>query len=441
MSWSANPVTPTRKIGGGWSTDPVTPQRTRRGGYFAKIEKHGDLVGIGDLSASVRPRYPDTDRDMSGSGQLSATLNARTFRSCPLTGRGSLVGEVFRIQAVSAFLTGTGQFGASSINDGLSAIIQVGYGVQLSGNGNLTVVLQVIGGHQYPDGLSALAWAQYLKLANLVGAGAFSAILWELYSPAAPAGGVGTVTALVSQKYTVPTIFGGGGALSATATAAAFNNWDSAIWDSFTWAPTDEETEITAPLAGTGTLSATAEPVVAPSGIFDDFNRANNDVSLGSDWTNRLDVLGIVGNAASLTALSGGGWNIASHNTPLESDDMEASVILGGSNSGVMLGLGFSEAGEGAFVYNAGDGNYFLYQQTDWGSWSNISLDSGTAATAGDKLTIRRVGNVYSILLNDVQQGTWIDGADSIPRGSDHRLCQIGIYNTGTYDSFEAVSL
>ena len=167
MSWSTNPAPPSPRTGPGWTTTPGPTQLLQQSHWFARTERNATLEGDGALSVAVSPEIGTVGR-LTSTGQLQPDIAIRNYHTAQLTGSGRLVGEVWRSKAINALFTGVGEYGASSINDGLSAIIQVGYGINLSGGGTLDAV--ITGGQRaYPDGLSADIAVLYIM--QLVGNG------------------------------------------------------------------------------------------------------------------------------------------------------------------------------------------------------------------------------------------------------------------------------
>lgn len=201
--------------------------------------------------------------------------------------------------------------------------------------------------------------------------------------------------------------------------------------------------------AGTSlTLTGSAPVVTNISGLSDDFNRANNTSTIGTDWTNRQNTLGINTNAAYVVTTSGG-LSYATHNTAMTADDMEVSIVVGslqGSGTDHILAvLGSNTTGESALGYFTGT-SAFILSQSDWAGTGQAVRATGSSFsyTVGDTLSIRRVGNVYTIRKNGstITSGTWTDSGSIVPRNGSHRIVGIGSINSsGNYrrlDSFLA---
>lgn len=183
----------------------------------------------------------------------------------------------------------------------------------------------------------------------------------------------------------------------------------------------------------------------------DDFNRTDSTAGLGASWTAKNGVLGIKTNRAYPVTASI--YNTAAYGSAMATDDHQVSVVLGAKvGAGVEvidLILGANSAGELAFAEWYTGGGVVIY--TNPGSWnvgtgyvSRTSMAS-TTWTTGDTLAFKRVGNVYSCLLNGsaISGATWTDIGNVVPRNSTHRLVGIGGVNgTGptyrTCDSFAA---
>lgn len=178
----------------------------------------------------------------------------------------------------------------------------------------------------------------------------------------------------------------------------------------------------------------------------DTFARADSATGPGTGWTNRAGVLGISNNTLYP---AGGGWCIATPNVMMTSNDMEISVVygpfVGGGSDDIMLNLGLSETGEGVFLF-FNINQALLLPQFSWTAWPGaIAGQAGLAITAGDTLSFRRVGNLYTAAINGIPTGlAYLDAANAIPRDSNHRLVGAGIPGGGGYrtiDSFTAQPL
>ena len=155
-----------------------------------------------------------------------------------------------------------------------------------------------------------------------------------------------------------------------------------------------------------------------PTGPADDFNRADSSSGLGSDWTNQYGVMGISSNRAYPAAA--GQYSQASWNTPLGADDMELTITLGplvgtGRDS-ILCSIGKNTAGEGVALYRDISTATHILSEDTWVT-SNVSRASATVSvTAGDTLTLRRVGSLYTILKNGTTTGiTWDHTGGIVP--------------------------
>jgi hypothetical protein len=469
----------------------------------------------------MSPRYRNTVARFAGGGNFTPNITLKVWRAADFNGLGLPTGFIYETRTINGNFAGAGRL-ESALNDGLSGIIQIGYAANFSGGG--AFYPSVVGGKQYPDGLSAEAWELYLKIAqfggegdfiayigqiqialagligsgalsanvmmvgglmaNLAGSGALSANAYSIYTllaqylgtgqlsapwfakyltsmgisgagaltaliaqsyqqPAAT-GGSGTVSALIMQRYLLQPPFSGSGTLSATVMARPFinailsgdGNLSSAISKGASQA---------ANFQGTGLFAASAfEKYFIPSEISDDFNRANSITSAGPNWTNRYQTVGVSGNAAYAAVAD---WCLASHNTLMNSDDMEASIVLGTTinQDYIMVGIGMNTAGEGAFLFHDGAGNYQIFNQRTWAiNWTFQAGAAGPLNAPGNIVTIRRVGNTYIGLVNGtpIPGLAWIDSSNLVPRDANHRMVDIGLYpNSRSVDAFMAASL
>ena len=281
--------------------------------------------------------------------------------------------------------------------------------------------------------------------------------------------GNGILFAPGRQSYARAVGLSGSGALSATVIGAA-GQMAALSGDGFLTATTLKIAPLLAALNGTGSLTATDSQIYSllagpngsgtlsttvpwakyliGAGFTDDLNRADSTTSAGPGWTNRFGVVGIKSNGAYGVPLSQ--WSQASYDTPMTSDDMEVSVTMGvntGSpNSAVLLGA--NTAGQCVSGLSQATAT-FITTQTAWGWVGNVSRGTVPVTFAtGDVLTLRRVGNVYTVFKNGNDIGlTWTDSTNIVPRDSNHRLVGLATHNNGgaapgTYrliDAFQAV--
>lgn len=164
--------------------------------------------------------------------------------------------------------------------------------------------------------------------------------------------------------------------------------------------------------------------------VSDDFNRSNAS-SLGSNWVDRNGGMAINTNTAiPETAV----LTTASHVTLMTSDDMEVSVTLGanvgtGDRIGVILGSNI--AGQGVWgLWDPAASLVRIYTVDLWSSFGAVERDTASASfTTADVLTLRRVGNVYTMLKNGaaISGSEWTDSGDVVPRNSSHRLVGLAI--------------
>jgi hypothetical protein len=174
--------------------------------------------------------------------------------------------------------------------------------------------------------------------------------------------------------------------------------------------------------------------VTAPA--TDDFNRADAS-TLGPNWTDQVGAMGIAGDGAY--PVSGTPWAQTIYNIPASADDAEVSIQLGATSGGtqvIAVMLGMNSAGEGAILHRYDNGGTTsIMSQALWGfaSYASQASVSQLLGVTGDILTLKRVGSVYSVLVNGYASGlTWTDSSGVIPRDSNHRQAGIGIYTDGT---------
>lgn len=152
MTWTTTPTPPTRKTGRGWSTIPGGTQKKTSASWFSNLERVAPLAGSGNLHAVLSQRYLAERVDFDAEGSLTAVVAARHFVTANLTGAGLPTGTAFQTRSVQANLSGGGGL-YFEVNDGLSAIIGVGFGANTAAAGTLSATVFAIGGK--PDGLSA----------------------------------------------------------------------------------------------------------------------------------------------------------------------------------------------------------------------------------------------------------------------------------------------
>lgn len=170
----------------------------------------------------------------------------------------------------------------------------------------------------------------------------------------------------------------------------------------------------------------------------DDFNRSNSTTSAGPDWTNRLNTMGVESNAAYPVSIGVDADAMATHNTAMSVDDMQVDIVIGsvpfGIGSHVYAILGANTTGACAYLRVTPSGYAGLpaaiYTKPDWAT-AGTQRDTSTSYVSfvsGDKLSIKRVGNVYTGLKNDseITGLSWTDSGNIVPRDSSHRLVGIG---------------
>lgn len=182
--------------------------------------------------------------------------------------------------------------------------------------------------------------------------------------------------------------------------------------------------------------------------LTDDFNRADSTTTLGANWTNQLNAVGINTNAAYPATASS--FCLATHVTPLGGDDFQADIVLGTFtvDREVTIIGGANSAGESAIavILNGNAAASNIYTQTTWAGFPGTSravAGSAPSVTAGDTLSLKRVGNLYTVLKNGtlITGMSWTDGGNVLPRDSSHRLVGVGARDISGYrriDSFTA---
>lgn len=185
------------------------------------------------------------------------------------------------------------------------------------------------------------------------------------------------------------------------------------------------------PADGSGgtALVPTLSIVIPQAHYSDDFNRANNNTSLGTNWTNRLNALALISNNAQAGTANA---NCATtYNNPMNTDDMSVTLTIGaiqGAGAAIWAVLGSDTAGTGAALYwDAATGLSIRSLSASFdASTGTVRGSSSTSFAANDTMTLRRVGNVYTAQKNGSNTGaSWAD-AGIVPRDSSHRLVGCG---------------
>ena len=496
MAWVVTPPTQTQASKTGWVTSPTTTPTTPQRGWLGS----GQVLimwgprGAGALTVTTMAR-PFIAALLAGDGELFVDLLKREYRPAALTGDGQLRADYSQIHPAAPQFNSMGFLFGDTVSthlepefsgdgalygywDGLTAVVGIGYGIDcfFSSEGTLVPSFETIyvlftefaaegtlTGPLVPKlmadlaasgqlsatdfavyvrtvallasgTLSATDFAAYLRSIGFTGAGAFTNLLQILYTPAA--GGAGTVSATTKQIYANAPAFSGGGTLS----AEAFGGMLPKLTGLGTLSGIGLASYLrSVGLSGVGGLAGAGFPRYT-RGFGDDFNRADSTTSAGPGWTNRLGVIGVSGNAA-YAENSQTNWCIATPDTPMAGDDGEASIVVGPANASenMFVGLGLNAAGQGAFYYCNGSGHY-IFNQDAWPvQWAGVASAAGATIVTGDRMTIRRVGNVYTGLLNGVPQVSWTDSGNLIPRDANHRLYEVGLYpGTRIVDTFYA---
>lgn len=196
-------------------------------------------------------------------------------------------------------------------------------------------------------------------------------------------------------------------------------------------------------------------PIVKPRpggllpGYSDDFVRANSNTSAGPNWTNRRNTVGVFGNAAYPATTDAP--CLATYNSVMAGNDMRVDVTVGTSSGGgyayyFYIILGANTAGQSVILSIAPLGLNYSYIYSKASAWTDASTARATSTSAqtwsaGDLFTIKRVGNLYTALHNDVAIDglAWTDSGDLHPRDSSHRIVGMGGYETaGVYTPLDA---
>jgi hypothetical protein len=187
-------------------------------------------------------------------------------------------------------------------------------------------------------------------------------------------------------------------------------------------------------------LLITTQLAEAKVTIDEDFNLPDSATSCGPDWIQRNGTVGILNNAAY--PLNQGAWQEVTHKTIMPSDDMEAAITLGpmigGTADHVLVFVGSDDAGQNIFAYLLQQ-NYSIWYQNQWDQYT-VQYSGTLAYTEGDELKLRRLGNTYYILHNDVDIGiTWQDTGGLVPIDADHRQVGFGVFSAaaGEYRTVE----
>jgi IPT/TIG domain len=194
VSWTSTPEenAPAKPPPGEpWTDNPDLVRKQGHGNWLARLEKVGAFHGGGALSASSAIARINVAARFAGAGALAPTTSQIERLAAAFRGIGLPTGQAFERRDVTPFFTGSGGLDLLT-NDGLSAIVQQGYGAFFSGEGGL--VCDTAGGHKLEDGLTADAWPLLRQ----------------------GAGGVGTLAVTMFASYARAAALAGAGALSAT---------------------------------------------------------------------------------------------------------------------------------------------------------------------------------------------------------------------------------
>lgn len=178
--------------------------------------------------------------------------------------------------------------------------------------------------------------------------------------------------------------------------------------------------------------------VLLPVSISDDFNRANNTSTLGSNWTNGSGTytVGISSNTAA--TYNTPNWAPAYYNTGLNfpTGDRVVSAVLGtllgstAANDYMALVIGANTTGECLVAQfnpaagGSGSGSLTLYTMSNWSLGSQVtrSTVTGLTMTTGTGVSVKRIGNVYTAQIGgtDVSGSSWTDSSNVLTRDSSH---------------------
>jgi hypothetical protein len=166
----------------------------------------------------------------------------------------------------------------------------------------------------------------------------------------------------------------------------------------------------------------------------DNFTRADNAASLGANWTNQLNVMGIISNTAYPVTNTASGY--ATYNSVMGTDNHQASYVCATVTSGHGLYLFIASSNSvqiASYVNNAAS-----YIYTGAGTWAAFDADQVQQATvatgmaAADVFIFRRVGNVFTLYQNGTSTLSWTDASNIIPTGPTQRMVGIGGYQASS---------
>ena len=362
---------------------------------------------------------------------------------------GQLAVTLYQIYTVAAAFSSIG--GLTSVmlgdQDGLHGTAWPGIGDVQGGAGTLSLTLfQKYFVEAEPEGNGTLSAAARMYQANrsaaLAGSGALSNVTVPQRNTAPALAGAGTLSATADIVTAVPVAVSMSGAGVLTNTLVPQMNAPVALAGSGALTNTTVPQRLTpVALSGAGALTAGAGiPTTWLAGggatYSDNFNRANSSTTIGASWTNRLNTCGIYGNGAY--PVSGSATNIATYNTAMNADDVTVSSVMGAFYNGSygqyydapFLVLGANTTGQCAvamFQYSQYIGyTLYIYLCSAWGTWGVRASTTPSSWTTGSTLSFRRVGNVYTASIGGVDQLSYTDTSNELPRDADHRLVGLG---------------
>lgn len=288
--------------------------------------------------------------------------------------------------------------------------------------------------------------------AALTGSGAFDvASMLPRFATASAFTGAGALTGSAIARYAGSAAFTGAGALTGTASTRYLS---------------------AAGLAAAGALSATATKVITAVTFSDNFNRADNSTTLGSNWLTKVGTMGIISNAAAPVDTSSD-YSAAVYDPDLMTPpwgsnfDIETSILLGGSSEDT--GLFFWSTSLNVAVWNGGgaaegervelsvvrdpSGNWGLQLDyyPDWpsnpvnggGELLASNFYSSDAFSLSDKFTLRRITDedtlnttYYAVVNNSARaELMYIDYGQALITAQDnvHNGVSIGGYGLGGF--------
>ena len=166
----------------------------------------------------------------------------------------------------------------------------------------------------------------------------------------------------------------------------------------------------------------------------DDFNRADSTTTLGTNWVNRTNNVGILSNQA-YQPLTVAGGSAASCTTTPSGDDVRESVTITGMDSTqeANIALGASTSGNLAHLcVSAGSPTIRTQTAGVWATTPTVRATGTGTHVNGDRWSFERIGSVYTGYQNGTSVVTWNDTAPVLARNSTQRLVALQIYHNTT---------